>query len=147
MAAHLPCEALRCSLRHPAANNLILPPPQKTNLNLLVVDGMLNSAAGSTTTFRLSRTQKIGDTVGSYTPGSAGAAHDPGQRRGMPTTFWNRATVSIRPRRFPSTRPRNTSCRYETHNGNKYLSDPVPVLTSPPHRQPDLAAKGTALAM
>jgi hypothetical protein len=108
-----------------------IPPAQKTNLNLLVVDGMLNSSPGSATTFRLSRTQKIGDSAGAYTPelqaqltilGSSGDSYPiPEQGNGLYST----APLSINP-------AEKYQLQITTHNGSKYLSEAVPVLTSPP---------------
>lgn len=107
------------------------PPAQKTNINLLVVDGMLNSAAGGVSNFRLSRTQKIGDSAGAYTPelqaqltilGSSGDSYSfLEQGNGLYTT----AALSLNP-------TEKYQVQITTHDGSKYLSDPVPVLTSPP---------------
>jgi Domain of unknown function (DUF4249) len=107
------------------------PPAQKTNINLLVVDGMLNSTAGGVSNFRLSRTQKIGDSAGAYTPelqaqlmilGSSGDTYSlKEQGNGVYTT----AAISINP-------AEKYQLQINTHDGSKYLSDPVPVLTSRP---------------
>ena len=107
------------------------PPAQKTNINLLVVDGILNSAAGGVSNFHLSRTQKIGDSAGAYTPelqaqltilGSSGDSYSfLEQGNGLYTTD----ALSLNP-------TEKYQLQITTHDGSKYLSDPVPVLTSPP---------------
>ncbi|HEY4287861.1 MAG TPA: DUF4249 domain-containing protein [Puia sp.] len=107
------------------------PPAQKTNINLLVVDGMLNSSPGSASNFHLSRTQKIGESTGAYTPelqaqltilGSSGDTYSfLEQGNGLYTT----AALSINP-------AEKYQLQIMTHDGSKYLSDPVPVLSSPP---------------
>ena len=118
-------------LSAPGCKQSYTAPAQKTNINLLVVDGMLNSKAGSASTIRLSRTQKIGDSTGAYTPelqaqltilGSAGDAY-PFQEQG--NGVYMTATLSINP-------AEKYQLQIMTHNGSKYLSDPVPVLSSPP---------------
>ena len=106
------------------------PPAQKTNINLLVVDGILNSAAGGVSNFHLSRTQKIGDSAGAYTPelqaqltilGSSGDTYSfLEQGNGLYTT----AALSLNP-------AEKYQLQIMTHDGSKYLYDPVPVLSSP----------------
>jgi len=107
------------------------PPAQKTNINLLVVDGILNSGAGCVSTFRLSRTQKIGDSVGAYTPelraqltvlGSSGDAYNfAEQGNGVYAT----APLTLNP-------AEKYQLQIQTQSGGKYLSDAVPVLVAPP---------------
>jgi hypothetical protein len=106
-------------------------PAQKANINLLVVDGILNGGAGSASTFRLSRTQQIGDSAQAYTPelqaqltilGSGGDTYlFSEQGNGVYAT----APLSINP-------AEKYQLQIQTHNGSKYISDPVPVLLSPP---------------
>jgi len=118
-------------LAAPGCKQTYTAPAQKTNINLLVVDGMLNSRAGNTSTFRLSRTQKIGDSAGAFTPelqakltilGNAGDTYPiPEQGNGVYMT----AQLSLNP-------AEKFQLQIQTHNGSKYLSDLVPVLTSPP---------------
>ena len=115
----------------PGCKQSYVAPAQKTNINLLVVDGLLNSGAGSASTFRLSRTQQIGDTAGAYTPelqaqltilGSAGDTYPvPEQGNGVYMT----APLSINP-------AERYQLQIQTLNGSKYLSDTVPVLSAPP---------------
>jgi hypothetical protein len=114
-----------------SCKQIYTPPVLQTNPNLLVVDGFINSGAGASTTFILSRTQKIGDSLGAYTPerqaqvsilGSAGDVYALNER--------GNGVYSI-----PSLSLNHTE-RYQlkiiTHNGSQYLSDTVSIRTSPP---------------
>jgi hypothetical protein len=118
-------------LAGPGCKQSYVAPAQKTNINLLVVDGIVNGGAGSASTFRLSRTQQIGDSAGAYTPelqaqltilGSGGDSY-PFVEQG--NGVYMTAALSINP-------AEKYQLQIQTHNGSKYLSDPVPVLMSPP---------------
>ncbi|HEV3327603.1 MAG TPA: DUF4249 family protein [Puia sp.] len=107
------------------------PPPIKTNPNLLVVEGIINSGPGTITSFTLSRTQRIGDSSGAFTPelsaqvtilGSAGDSYAlQDQGKGIYTS----SLLSL-----------NQTEKYQlkilTANGSQYLSDAVSVQISPP---------------
>jgi hypothetical protein len=115
----------------PGCKQAYTPPVLQTNPNLLVIEGVINGGAGTTTTFTLSRTQKIGDSLGAYTPepqaqvsisGSAGETY-PLREQGKGTYI--SAPLSL-----------NHAEKYQvkitTRNGSKYQSDAVPVTTAPP---------------
>jgi uncharacterized protein DUF4249 len=107
-----------------------LPPVLQTNPNILVVDGIINCKAGDSTTFRLSRTQAIGDSLGAYTPelnarltiiGSAGDSwplHESGNGS------YASAPLTL-----------NLTEKYQlkivTRNGSQYLSDTVSAHPAP----------------
>jgi hypothetical protein len=107
------------------------PPALKTNPNLLVVEGVINSGPGAITSFTLSRTQKIGDSSGAYTPelraqvtilGNAGDSYallDQGN-----------GTYASAPLSLNQTE--KYQLKIKTVNGSQYLSDAVSVQTSPP---------------
>lgn len=108
-----------------------LPPVIQTNPNLLVVDGIINAGTGSTTSITLSRTQKIGDSLGAYTPelqaqltilGSAGDTY--------PLTEQGNGSYTSAP--LSLTPGEKYQLKIITPNGSQYLSDTVPVLLSPP---------------
>jgi hypothetical protein len=123
---------LACSLVWPwgACKQSYSPPALETNPNLLVVDGVLNGGPGQVTTINLSRTLRIGDSLGAYIPelhdklviqGDGGDSYTlTEQGNGVYTS----GTITL-----------NTTKKYRlqitTGNGVQYLSEYVPVQKSP----------------
>jgi hypothetical protein len=107
------------------------PPAIKTNLNLLVVEGTINSGPGTITSFTLSRTQKIGDSSGAYTPELqaqvtiVGSAGDSYALQGQGNGTYASSPLSLH-------QTEKYQLKIQTANGSQYLSDAVPVQTSPP---------------
>lgn len=107
-----------------------LPPVLQSNPGILVVEGIINCNPGDSTTFQLSRTQAIGDSLGAYTPelnaqltilGSAGDTwpfHEIG--KGTYAT----ARLSLNP-------TEKYQLKITTRGGGQYLSDTVSVHPSP----------------
>jgi len=107
------------------------PPAIQNNPNLLVVDGFINTGANSTTAFALSRTLKIGDSIGAFIPepqaqlsvlsssGNAYSLLDQGNGTYLSTT------LSLDP-------SQKYQLKITTRNGSQYLSDAVPTRTAPP---------------
>ncbi len=107
------------------------PPATTTNPNLLVVDGILTSGNGVSSTFNLSRTNPLTDTTNAYTVehgaevtilGSAGDSYSC-------TDIGTGAYVSTPLTLNPS---ETYQLKIVTSNGSQYLSDPVPVQPAPP---------------
>jgi hypothetical protein len=107
-----------------------MPPVIQTNPNLLVVDGIINAGTGSATSITLSRTRKIGDSLGAYTPelqaqltilGSAGDTYPLIEQD---SGIYASAPLSLNP-------GEKYQLKIITQNGSQYLSDTVPVLASP----------------
>jgi hypothetical protein len=107
------------------------PPVLQTNPNLLVVDGLINTGTGASSTFNLSRTQKTGDSLSAYIPelgatvsilsntGDVYALQDQGNGAyTSPTLFLDPA--------------KKYQLKIITHAGSQYLSDPVIVQNAPP---------------
>ncbi|MFI5156163.1 MAG: DUF4249 domain-containing protein [Chitinophagales bacterium] len=104
------------------------PPEIKTNNHYLVVSGFLN--AGGTTTINLSRTRGLNDTIPNIPEYSAqvsviGSFGDISQLTDMGAGTYQSNNLNL-----------NVSETYQlqilTSNGNKYLSDTVSVLQTPP---------------
>jgi len=107
------------------------PPVLRTNPNLLVVDGFINTGSGSTTAFALSRTLKIGDSIGAFIPepqaelsilsssGNAYSLLDQGNG-----TYLS-PTLSLDP-------SQEYRLKITTRDGSQYLSDAVLKRTAPP---------------
>ncbi|HMH22109.1 MAG TPA: DUF4249 domain-containing protein [Puia sp.] len=107
------------------------PPAIEANPNILVVDGVLNGGPGQVTTMRLSRSQKIGDSLGGLIPepndklviqGEAGdnyALTDQGKG------FYTSAGITLNP-------AKKYRLQITTSSGIQYLSDYVTVAKSPP---------------
>ena len=131
----LPLPALVCLLigllSSIACRQTYLPPALQSNPGILVVEGIINCRAGDSTTFQLSRTQAIGDPIGSYTPelnarlsilGSAGDSwplHESGKGAYASAPLTLNPTEKYQLKIIPS-------------NGSQSLSDTVSAhLTSP----------------
>ncbi len=115
----------------PACKKIYNPPAIQVNPDFLVVDGVINSGPGTVTTFNLSRTLKLSDSAGAYTPelhaqitilSNAGDAY-PLVEQG--NGVYASPTLALK-----------SSEKYQvsitTHNGSKYISDAVPVSTAAP---------------
>jgi len=103
----------------------------QTNPNLLVVEGILDGGTGASSTFTLSRTQKIGDSLGSYTP-ELGARltilsnnGDTYQLREQGNGIYTSLSLLL-------DKSEKYQLKIVTQNGSQYLSDLVPVQTAPP---------------
>ena len=108
-----------------------LPPALQNNPGILVVEGIIDCKAGDSTTFQLSRTQAIGDSIGAYTPelnarltiiGSAGDSwplHESGNGS------YASAPLTLNP-------AEKYQLKIITRNGNQYLSDTVSAHIAPP---------------
>jgi hypothetical protein len=103
----------------------------QTNPNLLVVEGVINGGTGASSTFTLSRTQKIGDSLGSYSPelgaqltilSSNGDAY---QLREQGNGVYTSLSLLL-------DKSEKYQLKIVTLNGSRYLSDPIPVQTAPP---------------
>jgi hypothetical protein len=107
------------------------PPAIKVNLNLLVVDGILTSGSGVTSTFNLSRTNPLTDTTSIYTAEHGaevtilGSAGDSYACTDIGTGAYLSAPLTLNP-------SETYQLKIVTSNGSQYLSDPVPVLPAPP---------------
>jgi len=103
----------------------------QTNPNWLVIDGFINTGANSTTTFSLSRTQQLSDSVSTNSPelqaavtiiagnGNSYSLQDIG----------NGAYTSPQMTLDPA---QKYKLQIATRNGSKYLSDTVSVRSAPP---------------
>lgn len=107
------------------------PPVLKTNPNLLVVEGIINSGPGTITSFTLSRTQMIGDSSGAYTPelraqvtilGNAGDSY----------TLQDQGNGTYTSIPLSLNQTEKYQIKIQTANGSRYLSDTVSVQISPP---------------
>jgi len=107
------------------------PPVLRTNPNLLVVDGFINMGANSTTAFTLSRTQKLGDSLGAYTPeGQATVTIIAGNGNSYPLQdmgngTYNSSQLSLDP-------AQKYRLKITTRNGSQYESDTVSTRTAQP---------------
>jgi hypothetical protein len=122
---------LFCLLSGLACRQDYLPPALQTNPGILVVEGIINCKAGDSTTFQLSRTQAIGDSIGAYTPelqarltilGSAGDSwplHESG------SGSYASGPLALNP-------TEKYQLKIVTRNGSQYLSDTVSAHIAPP---------------
>lgn len=107
------------------------PPVLLTNPKLLVIDGFINMGANSTTAFTLSRTQKLGDSLGAYTPeGQATVTIIAGNGNSYPLQdmgngTYNSSQLSLDP-------AQKYRLKITTRNGSQYESDTVSTRTSQP---------------
>jgi hypothetical protein len=108
-----------------------LPPVLQGNPGYLVVEGVINTAPGSITTFQLSRTQGLGDSVGAYTPEkNAQVSILDNTGASWPLREATNGTYTSDPLSL------STAGKYRlkivTGNGTQYLSDTVSVHSTPP---------------
>lgn len=107
------------------------PPVLQTNPNLLVVDGFINMGANSTTAFTLSRTQRLGDSLGAYTPEGQAAVSIIGSNgnsyplQDMGNGTYNSFQLSLDP-------AQKYRLKITTRNGSRYESDTVSARISQP---------------
>jgi hypothetical protein len=107
------------------------PPVLQTNPNLLVIDGFINTGAGTTSAFSLSRTQRLGDSLGAYTPelqaevSIIAASGNTYTLLEQGNGIYASPTLSL---------PLDQKYRLKivTRNGSQYLSDTVSIRTAPP---------------
>jgi len=107
------------------------PPVLQNNPNLLVVDGFINMGANSTTAFTLSRTQRLGDSLGAYTPErQAAVTIVDGSGKSYPLQDMGNGTYTSP----QMTLDPNQKYKLEitTLNGSKYISDTVSTRISQP---------------
>jgi len=106
------------------------PPALQTNPNILVIDGFINMGANSTTAFNLSRTQKLGDSLGAYTPElQASVAILAANGNSYPLQeLGNGAYSSTQLSLDPAQKYR---LKITTRNGSQYESDTVSTRTAP----------------
>jgi hypothetical protein len=107
------------------------PPAVQTNPNLLVIDGFINTGTNSTTAISLSRTQRIGDSIGSYTPelqAQVSILAGSGKTYTL-TELGNGTYVSPQLSLDPTQKYR---LKITTRNGSQYQSDTVSTRTAPP---------------
>jgi len=124
---------LACCLVWPwgACKQSYTPPALDTNPNLLVVDGVLNAGAGGVTTINLSRTLKIGDSLGAYIPELndklviQGDGGDTYALTEQGNGTYLSAAITLNP-------VKKYRLQITTSKGVQYLSDYVPVQISPP---------------
>ena len=107
------------------------PPVVQTNPNFLVVDGFIDAGPGTTTNFTLSRTQRLGDSLGAHTPetqaeitvistsGQTFALQEQGAGTYVSTQ------LSLDP-------DQKYRLKITTRNGSQYQSDMVAVKLTPP---------------
>ncbi|HEY4061690.1 MAG TPA: DUF4249 domain-containing protein [Puia sp.] len=107
------------------------PPVLRTNPNLLVVEGVLNAGTGASSTFTLTRTQTIGDSLGAYTPETGArltilsSNGDIYQLREQGNGIYTSLSLLL-------DKTEKYQLKIVTHDGSQYLSDAVPVTTAPP---------------
>ncbi|HEY4061689.1 MAG TPA: DUF4249 domain-containing protein [Puia sp.] len=107
------------------------PPALRTNPDLLVIDGVVNAGTGATTTFTLSRTQKIGDSLGAHTP-EPGAQVTIKGSNGDSYTLQDQGNGNYQSTPLSLNLAEKYQVLITTRNGSKYQSDAVPVTTAPP---------------
>ncbi|MBS1664446.1 MAG: DUF4249 domain-containing protein [Bacteroidetes bacterium] len=107
-----------------------LPPEQKTNPAILVIEGVIDAKPGDSTVFQLSRTQAVSDSVGVHTPETGakltiiGSAGDTWPFHELGNGSYSTAPLSLNP-------TEKYQLRVVTKNGSQYLSDTVSVHPSP----------------
>ncbi|HEY6902175.1 MAG TPA: DUF4249 domain-containing protein, partial [Puia sp.] len=107
-----------------------LPPEQKTNPNILVIEGVINCKPGDSTFFQLSRTQAISDSIGTRSPETGakltiiGSAGDTWPFHELGNGSYATALLSLNP-------TERYQLKVVTKNGSQYLSDTVSVHASP----------------
>jgi hypothetical protein len=108
-----------------------MPPAQKTNLNILVIDGIINTGTGAASSFTLSRTQKIGDSLGAYAPELqaqitiVGSAGDTWSLQEQGDGVYTSSLLSLNP-------TEKYQLIIHAADGSRYSSDSVTPTTSPP---------------
>jgi hypothetical protein len=108
-----------------------LPPVLQGNPNILVIEGVIDTKAGDSSTFQLSRTQAIGDSLGAYTPELSaqltimGSAGDTWPLHELGRGAYASSPLTLNP-------AEKYRMKIVTRNGNQYLSDTVSVHTTPP---------------
>ncbi|MBS1604364.1 MAG: DUF4249 domain-containing protein, partial [Bacteroidetes bacterium] len=108
-----------------------LPPVLQGNPGYLVVEGIINTAAGSTTTFQLSRTQGLGDSVGAYTP-EKNAQVSILDNTGASWPLRESASGTYTSDPLSLSAAGKYRVKIVTGNGTQYLSDTVSVHGTPP---------------
>ncbi|HEY1213443.1 MAG TPA: DUF4249 domain-containing protein, partial [Bryobacteraceae bacterium] len=107
------------------------PPVLQTNPNWLVVDGFINMGANSTTALSLSRTQRLGDSLGAYTPElQADVAIIDGSGKSYTLQDLGNGTYTSPQLTLDPTQ--KYKLQITTRNGSKYLSDTVSARIAPP---------------
>ena len=108
-----------------------LPPVLQSNPGYLVVEGVINTAPGSTTTFQLSRTQGIGDSVGTYTPEKS-AQVSILDNNGASWVLHNSGNGTYTSDPLSPNPTQKYRIKIVTSNGTQYISDTVSVHNTPP---------------